>query len=184
MRIERLLFIASCAAACAAACGGSSTGGSPGTDAGGLNSSSGGSSSGAGSSSSSGSSSGGDGAATTTTTPPFPGLDAAFPGINQSCSSALDCSNGELCCSGFGMGGVTIACSPSCGGGGLQLCASSDECTGGATCAASPFGMDMYCRAPRPDAGFVRPRRDGGPQPAEDGGPIDDGAAPPDTGAE
>jgi hypothetical protein len=108
-------------------------------------------------------------------------FDTGFPGVNQSCSSAQDCSSGEVCCSGFGMGGVTIACAATCGGGvgALQLCASSDECPSGDTCVASPFGMNMYCQAPRMmrDGGVVRPRRDGGGPTEDGGGPTEDGGA-------
>jgi hypothetical protein len=179
MRITRILFVGSCVAGLAAACGGSKTTGGGTDDGGGLNSSSGSGSSsgGSGSGSSSGASSGGDDAATL--------FDTGIPGVMQSCASSQDCTGGDVCCTGFGMGAVTIACAATCTGmGAIQLCASSDECTGGATCVASPFGMDMFCQAPRGDGGMF-PRRDGGGRPMDDGGrPADDGGTPADTGAE
>jgi hypothetical protein len=176
MHITRILFVGSCVAGLAAACGGSSTGGAT-SDGGGSSSSSGGGSSsgGSGSGSGSGSSSGstpGDSDATTL-------FDSGIPGVMQSCASSQDCTGGDVCCTGFGMGAVTIACAATCTGmGAFQLCASSDECTGGATCVALPVGKTMVCEAPRGDGGMF-PRRDGG-----GGRPMEDGGAPADTGAE
>jgi hypothetical protein len=77
---------------------------------------------------------------------------------------------------------MVATCAPSCPSGDLQLCASSLECTGGATCTqeATLMGLTVEsCEPPGPEGGTGT---DGAaPQDASAAGPTD---AAPDAVAE
>jgi hypothetical protein len=54
-------------------------------------------------------------------------------GINASCTSAVQCSGGEICC-GNGIAGGGAQCEAQCDLGRVQYCAATSECPTGDTC--------------------------------------------------
>jgi hypothetical protein len=84
--------------------------------------------------------------------PPF--FDGGVPPIDFGCTNAEGCPVGEVCCLDltFGSGGVGTTCRAACGEGplgGLQLCASNDECPSGERCVGQRIGLGI-CRRPGP----------------------------------
>lgn len=111
------------------------------------------------------------------------GAKGKCPGgtVAVGCTSAANCSAGQVCCAtytgggGGGGFGASAACAASCGGGGggggsAQVCASDAECAPGERCLQTPLlpGVGM-CRAPR-DGGGPPPPLDAGPMPTPDAG--------------
>lgn len=100
--------------------------------------------------------------------------------VSIGCSSAANCSGGEVCCFGAngagGGGGAT--CQSTCMG--IQICQSSAECTtpgdqcqtfgGGGGGGGAGFGFGGFCLNPNFDAGNFGGGFDGGFNFGRDGG--------------
>jgi hypothetical protein len=114
---------------------GSSGGGETSSSSSGSGSSSGGASGGSGSSGGRSSSS---------------GSTSSSGGVSLTCADSATCRGGQVCCATVNLSAglsVTSACQARpCAAGAYQFCASSSECSGGATCKPNPLGMGpMIC---------------------------------------
>jgi hypothetical protein len=74
--------------------------------------------------------------------------------VTLSCSSAVSCTMGNVCCINLNADMPTSMCQASCGGGGggggnggrVQLCESDKECTNGRSCREIPDGVKICMR--------------------------------------
>jgi hypothetical protein len=66
-------------------------------------------------------------------------------GVGISCTSAVNCAMGEVCCLGFAAAGAAATCEPMCPGVGLQLCQTPAECPAGDSCEPLAPGFSV-CR--------------------------------------
>jgi hypothetical protein len=65
------------------------------------------------------------------------------PGASLSCTSAVACTTGQICCATIASGTLQSGCATSCdedGGMSIQLCATDAECVNGQSCVPGPLG--------------------------------------------
>lgn len=87
-------------------------------------------------------------------------------GASFSCTSAANCTNGDVCCGAFQMQSIKATCMPQCGNQQPQLCLTDKECKQpGYTCRVIPQLQGLKVCAPP-----MMPPPDGGPPPPKDAG--------------